>query len=64
LTQWCPAPRPTPAPCRRRSSETQFPAFVAAFGGEVYPADGVDAFIDDPVERWLWPEAQQYLTFA
>jgi GNAT superfamily N-acetyltransferase len=22
----------------------------------------VSAFIDDPVERWLWPEAQQYLT--
>jgi ribosomal protein S18 acetylase RimI-like enzyme len=22
----------------------------------------VSAFIDDPVERWLWPEARQYLT--
>ena len=22
----------------------------------------VSAFIDDPVERWLWPEPDQYLT--
>jgi hypothetical protein len=23
----------------------------------------VSAFIGDPVERWLWPDAQQYLTY-
>lgn len=23
----------------------------------------VSAFIDDPVERWLWPEAREYLTY-
>jgi len=39
-------------------------SFARAEPGEETNVIGtlVSAFIDDPVERWLWPEAQQYLT--
>jgi GNAT superfamily N-acetyltransferase len=39
-------------------------SFAPARAGDQASVIGtlVSAFIDDPVERWLWPEAQQYLT--
>jgi GNAT superfamily N-acetyltransferase len=39
-------------------------SFVSVQAGDETDVIGtlVSAFIDDPVERWLWPEAQQYLT--
>jgi hypothetical protein len=39
-------------------------SFAAARTSDQASAIGtlVSAFIDDPVERWLWPEARQYLT--